>query len=275
MKKYTILCLILFVSTLTFAQKSVLIRYQPKVGSTLKTDMTATMDMGIQAEGQDITTKIKMAFEMLYKTKARKKDVNDIEIVFDKIRMEMSNPMMSGSFDSENKDETDPFALKIAEGFKGVLDTPVATHVNTRGVLTAPIDVEKYFPQIPAAKAKELEEQMSNQFIHFPENKVKVGDTWTMATTMNQIGELELTYKLVAIEKRTLQLSLVGNMLKSDDMKMEMLATTIEGDVTLDRKTGETLLSTMLMEMDMKMEAQGSQMNMKMKAEIVLKTSQM
>lgn len=273
MKKYRFLCLLLFLTTLTFAQKSVLIRYQPKIGSTLKSEMGALMDITILTGGQEIKTEVNMGFDMLYQTKSRKSDVNEIEIVFDKITMDMNNPMMSGSYNSETIDENDSFALKIAESFKGVLNTTLPVKVDTKGAITEPIDIVKYFPQIPESKAKELKDQMSNQFIQFPENKVKVGDTWTMNTSLNQVGEIEYTYTLKSINKGELLLSVEGEMLNNDAMKMEMLNAVIAGDITLDRKTGETLVSTIVMELDMKMENQGNAMDMKMKAEITLKST--
>ena len=275
MRNYKFLFLALFISTITFAQKSVLIRYKPKVGSVLMNNMDANMNITIKAGDQNIETKMKMGFEMSYHIKSRKKDINSVDMVFDKITMEISNPMMTGSYNSDNKEETDPFALKIAESFKGVLDKPVPMKINTQGGFAEPMDVEKIFPQIPASKANELKEQMSNQFIQFPDNKVKVGETWTMSATMNQVGVLEYTYTLVGIEKERLQLSVNGKMLESESEKVKMLTANISGDVTLDRKTGETLKSNVAMDMDMKMEVQGNTMDMNMKAEIVINATQM
>ena len=275
MKNYKILFLVLFISAVTFAQKSVLIRYEPKVGSTLKNEMTAIMDITIKAGEQNIITKMNMGFEMTYKTKERKKEVNKIDMIFDKITMEINNPMMSGSYNSEIKEETDPFALKIADSFKGVLDNPVPMSISTKGEFTEPIDIVKVFPQIPASKAKELKEQMSNQFIQFPEEKVKIGESWTMSSTMNQVGKLEYTYTLIGIEKNKLLLTVKGKMLESESETIKMLAATISGDVILNKKTGETLESNIVMDMDMQMEAQGSAMDMNMKAEISMKAYQL
>ena len=168
-----------------------------------------------------------------------------------------------------------PFALKIADSFKGVLDNPVPMSISTKGEFTEPIDIVKVFPQIPASKAKELKEQMSNQFIQFPEEKVKIGESWTMSSTMNQVGKLEYTYTLIGIEKNKLLLTVKGKMLESESETIKMLAATISGDVILNKKTGETLESNIVMDMDMQMEAQGSAMDMNMKAEISMKAYQL
>ncbi|WP_152285859.1 DUF6263 family protein [Flavicella marina] len=273
MKNYKILFAVLFISTFAFAQKSVLIRYQPKVGSTLKNDMTALMDISIKAGEQNISTKMDMGFEMLFKTNARENDVNKIEMTFGKITMDMKNPVMSGSYDSEKNNDDDPFSKQIADGFKGVVDTSVPMSISTKGEFTEPIDIAKAFPEIPVAKAEELKEQMSNQFIAFPEHKVKVGDSWTMNASMNQIGKIEYTYTLVGIEKSQLLLTVTGKMLNGETAAMKMLEATISGDLTLDKKTGETLSSNMVMDMNMQMEAQGNVMDMNMKAEISLTAS--
>ena len=268
MRNYKIILVLFFATTIAVAQKSVLIRYQPKVGSTLKNDMTALMDITIKAGDQNIQTKMNMTFDMSYHTKERKNDVNSIDMIFDKITMDIKNPMMSGSYNSDAKDETDPFALKIADSFKGVLDKPVPMKINTQGGFSEPIDIVKIFPEIPASKARELKEQMSNQFIQFPEKKVKVGESWTMSTTMNQVGKIEYTYTLIGVEKEKLLLKVKGKMLESESQTVKMLTANISGTVTLDRKTGETLLSSIVMDMDMQMEAQGNIMDMNMKAEI-------
>jgi len=273
MRNYKMLCLALCVSAITVAQKSVLIRYQPKVGTTLMNKMDADMNITIKAGEQNIVTKMMMSFDMSYHTKARNKDVNTIDMVFEKITMDINNPIMSGSYNSDNKEETDPFALKIAESFKGVLDKPVPMKITTQGAFAEPIDILKIFPQIPASKANELKEQMSNQFIQFPDKKVKVGESWTMSTTMNQVGNLEYTYTLVGIEKQRLLLTVEGKMLESETVKT--LTANISGDVVLDKKTGETLESNIVMDMDMQMEAQGNTMDMNMKAEIGIKATQL
>lgn len=275
MKNYKLLFTVLCISAASFAQKSVLIRYQPKVGTTLKNEMTAIMDITIKAGEQNIVTKMEMGFEMSYENKSRKKDINKIDMTFDKITMDMKNPMMSGSYNSEVKDETDPFALKIADSFKGVLGSPVPMSIDTKGGFTEPIDIVKMFPQIPASKAEELKEQMSNQFIQFPEDKVKLGGSWNMTSSMNQVGNLEYTYTLIGIEKNKLLLTVTGKMLENESETIKMLGATISGDVTLDRKTGETLISNIVMDMDMTMEAQGNLMDMKMKAEISMKATQL
>lgn len=270
MKNFKFLLLFLMVVSYATAQKSVLIRYKPKAGSTLKTNMDMNMDMKMKVGEQDITTKMKMGFVMLYNNLERKNDVNTMEMVFDRVTMTMSNPGMNGSYDSDVKDSTDPFAMKIAEGFKGVIKNPVAMKINTLGQFAEPFDVSKLFASIPAAKAKELKEQMSNQFIHFPEAKVKVGESWTMESSMNQIGKIEFTYTLKAIEKKTLLLDVKGKILATNNEALKLMDTKVEGSAVLDKKTGETLSSDMIMDMLMKITAQGKSMDMNMKAIIKL-----
>lgn len=274
MKTTKLLLALLLFTTITFAQKSVKIRYQPKVGSELKNEMKALMDITIEMGDQNIVTEMDMGFDMIFKTISRKEEVNKIEMVFDRITMDMKNPMMNGSFDSSSEEELDPFGAKIAEGFKGVLNNPVPMSINTLGKLTEPLDVGKIFADIPLEKAKELQEQMSSQFVHFPENKVKVGDTWTMNATMNQVGKIEYTYTLKGIEKKTLLIAIQGKIIGSTSEAISIDEATISGDLVLDKKTGETLESNMVMDMNMGMTAQEQSMKMNMKAEITLVATQ-
>jgi hypothetical protein len=258
------------VVTYTTAQKSVLIRFKPKTGTTLTANMDMNMDMKMKIGEQDISTKMEMGFVMLYNNLERKNDINNIEMSFDRVTMKMTNPAMSGAYDSDIKDSTDPFAQKIAEGFTGVIKNPVPMKINTVGAFAEPFDISKLFSKIPATKAKELKEQMSNQFIQFPKEKVKVGGSWDMNSTMNQVGEIQFTYTLVSIEKKTILLTVKGKILSSKNEALKLMDADIAGTVILDKKTGETLKSDMTMDMKMQVAAQGKSMDMNMKAIIKL-----
>ncbi|MEI6865410.1 DUF6263 family protein [Flavicella sp.] len=275
MKYYKILCVALFISVASFAQKSVLIRYQPKIGSTLKNEMSAIMEMNIKVGEQNMQTKVNMGIEMLYKTKERKKKINEIDVIINKITSDMKNPMMNGSYNSDNKDETDPYALKMTEIFEGVLEQPLTMSINTKGEFTEILNIAKFFPKISASKALELEEQISNKFIQFPEKKVKVGDQWTMSIQMKQIGDFEYTYTLTGIERKRLLLSVTGNMIEEETDSVKILESVIAGNIILDRKTGEILVSNIVMDMKMQMITQGNTMVMSLKADISLKATQL
>lgn len=267
----TIASIVLFIliSTATTAQKSVMIKYQPKEGTTLKNKMSATMDMNFKAGEKDVSTTIIMAFDMDYLIKDRKDDITNVDLIFNRVQMTMKGPVNS-TYDSENVDPNDPFSAEIGKNFKGVIGTPVKMKINTQGKLAEPIDITQFFTEIPANKAGELKEQMTNQMIQFPEHKVKVGESWNATTTMNNIGELKLTYTLKEIHKKTLELSVSGKILATTSETVSMKSTEISGAITLDKKTGETLSSSMLMDMVMGVNSQGVNMNMNMKAEINL-----
>lgn len=266
MKNFKLFLSFLLVVTFATAQKSVLIKYKPKVGSTLKTTMGMNMDMNMMIGEKEMLTKMEMGFVFLYNNLEREKDVNKIEMIFDRVTMKMSNPGMTGSYDSDIKNPTDPFGKKIAEGFTGVIKKPVEMKITTSGEFAEPFDLSKLFTNIPAVKAKELKEQMSNQFIHFPKKKVKIGESWTMNSSMNQIGTMELTYTLKAIEKKTILLDVKGKIISQNNKAMEVLTANIGGTATLDKKTGETLKSDMTMDLDMTVNVKGNPFKMNMKA---------
>jgi len=275
MKKLKIVATVVFltIGIAVQAQKSVKIRFKPKVGSSLKTEMKMDMDMKMHVQEQVISTKMLMTFAMVQNTKARKKDVNDLDVIFDRVTVSMKNPMMNGSYDSDVKESTDPFAKQMAQAFAGVIDKPIPMSLTTRGELTEALDLSKIFTSIPASKAKELQEQMSNQYIHFPEKKVKVGESWTMKTPMAQMGEIEFTYTLLKINKKTLGFSIKGVSLTNDASKKSVIkASDISGTLTLNKKTGETIASKLNMDMKMAIENQGMSMDMDMNAVIEVTT---
>ena len=249
------------------AQESVKLRFQPKIGSSLYTEMKMDMNMDMQIKEQSINTKMLMAFGIDMKTKSRATDVNEVDFIFDKITMNISNPMMNGNYNSEIENQADPFSQKMQESFKDLLKKPINMKISTLGALTEPVDFQKLFPTLPTDKSAELKEQMNNQFIQFPEKAVKVGDSWLASSPMAQIGVMELTYTVKSITKDVVNLTVVGiakpNAKKSE---LQLKETAISGSATVDKKTGETLDSKLVMKLKMSVNAKGQSMDMEMNA---------
>ena len=249
------------------AQESVKLRFQPKIGSSLYTEMKMDMNMDMQIKEQSINTKMLMAFGIDMKTKSRANDVNEVDFIFDKITMNISNPMMNGNYNSEIENQADPFSQKMQESFKDLLKKPINMKISTLGALTEPVDFQKLFPTLPTDKSAELKEQMNNQFIQFPEKAVKVGDSWLASSPMAQIGVMELTYTVKSITKDVVNLTVVGiakpNAKKSE---LQLKETAISGSATVDKKTGETLDSKLVMKLKMSVNAKGQSMDMEMNA---------
>ena len=249
------------------AQDSVKLRFQPKIGTSLYTEMKMDMNMDMQIKEQSINTKMLMAFGIDMKTKSRANDVNEVDFIFDKITMNISNPMMNGNYNSEIENQADPFSQKMQESFKDLLKKPINMKISTLGALTEPVDFQKLFPTLPTDKSAELKEQMNNQFIQFPEKAVKVGDSWLASSPMAQIGVMELTYTVKSITKDVVNLTVVGiakpNAKKSE---LQLKETAISGSATVDKKTGETLDSKLVMKLKMSVNAKGQSMDMEMNA---------
>lgn len=249
------------------AQESVKLRFQPKIGSSLYTEMKMDMNMDMQIKEQSINTKMLMAFGIDMKTKSRANDVNEVDFIFDKITMNISNPMMNGNYNSEIENQADPFSQKMQESFKDLLKKPINMKISTLGALTEPVDFQKLFPTLPTDKSAELKEQMNNQFIQFPEKAVKVGDSWLASSPMAQIGLMELTYTVKSITKDVVNLTVVGIAKpKVNNPDLQLKETAISGSATIDKKTGETLDSKLLMKLKMSVNAKGQSMDMEMNA---------
>ncbi len=268
--KEKILTSILFLFVvISFAQKSVEMRLKPEVGSVHETEIVMDMDMSMYFQDQKIVTKMGMVFDVDYKTLGRKNDINDMEVVFERMKMTMSNPMMSGEYDSEKEIQTSPFAEKLNEAFEGVLGQSINAKVTTLGKMAEPLDLLKLFTDIPADKAEELQERMTNQFIHFPEEKVALGGSWGVKVPMAQVGEVEFTYTLEKINKKTLEVTVSGVTNSVESLEgVSVTDAVIGGDILLDRKTGETISSLINMDMKMKVSVQGQAMDMDMKSVI-------
>mgnify|MGYP000555725273 CR=1 FL=1 len=212
MKKVLILLVMAIAMNVT-AQESVLLRLNYKKGDTY----LMTLKQDISSAQMDINMNITASMEVT--------DVKGTEfssqMKFTKILMDMSQQGMSVSYDSSvSDDELDGTGKAIKSQMAPMLQSVISKKENK-------------FGKVLEAKAEPTfqgSENVGESSIIFPENAVRVGDTWTMDKTTNGV-KMHFIYKVKAISKTTVDIELSGKASGAGEG-------TIKGTMQIDRETG-------------------------------------
>jgi uncharacterized protein DUF6263 len=230
MKKFFTLLLFatFFVS---IAQESTLLRVNYNKGDKY----IMTMDMKQDMTAMNMLMKMDMSIDI----KDVEGDVYNTEMKIKRISMDMSQSGMNMSYDSDkSEDELDAMGKQMQMQFAPMLEMVIFAKTNNLGeVLETRIE-----PNIPNA------DQFTNQSssVVYPENKVKVGDTWSFEKD-TQGMKMGFVYTVKSITKDKVLLDVSG--------KISVLAEgTISGNMEIDKAKGIPLKSTI--EMDMSISGQ-------------------
>lgn len=205
----------------------------------------------------------------------------DIKLTTLSMQMEQVNPMMSMTFDSENPEKNEP--ADMVEGMKALVGKEYMLKMSPEGkVLELETEGGAFsgaFDNIPNGAA--MEEQMEAQFGtsaikqsmsqmtgFFPDEPVKVGDTWTKSNKIesgmsmvietiytlkerkNGIAYIDFTAKVTS-DPDAKGIEMMGMQMKYD------LAGTQSGTIQVDEKTGWTKETKGKQEMKGKMNMSG------------------
>ncbi|MEM8524007.1 MAG: DUF6263 family protein [Bacteroidota bacterium] len=205
----------------------------------------------------------------------------DIKLTTLSMKMEQVNPMMSMTFDSENPDKNEP--ADMVKGMKALVGKEYTLKMSPQGkILELETEGGAFsgaFDNLPNGEA--MEEQMEAQFGtatikqsmsqmtgFFPEEPVKVGDTWMKSNKIESgmAMVVETTYILkerkdgiayidfsakVTTDPEADGIEMMGMQMKYD------LAGTQSGTIQVDEKTGWTKKTKGKQEMKGKMNMSG------------------
>jgi hypothetical protein len=224
------------------AQESTLLRVNYNKGDKYVMTMDMTQDM----EAMDMQMKMKMSIDV----KGVEGDVYNTEMKIKSITMNMSQVGMNMSYDSEKSDdELDETGKQMKTQFAPMLEMIIFAKTNNLGEMLE-VKVE---PNIPNA------DQFTNQTgnIVYPENEVKVGDTWNFEKDSKGM-KMGFVYTVKSITKDKVFLSVSGEISGSAEGK-------INGSMEIDRKTGIPLKSLIKMNMNISGQIAVSTINITMK----------
>jgi Family of unknown function (DUF6263) len=230
MKKYFTL-LLLAMSLASMAQESTLLRVNYNKGDKYIMTMFMKQDMAAM--------NMLMTMDMSIDVKEVEGDIYNTEMKIERINMNMGQGGMNMSYDSDKSDDDlDAMGKQMQMQFAPMLEMVIFAKSNNLGeVLETRIE-----PNIPNA------DQFTNQSssVVYPENKVKVGDTWSFEKD-TQGMKMGFVYTVKSITKDKVLLDVSG--------KISVLAEgTISGNMEIDKAKGIPLKSTI--EMDMSISGQ-------------------
>jgi hypothetical protein len=226
MKKLLILFVMAFAINVG-AQESALLRLNYKKGDSYIMNTKMSQDMGAM---------MSMDMNMILKQDITSVDgdtyVSEMKIT--QMTMDMSQGGNNMSYDSSKSDEELDAGGKMMKSQMGPMLQAVIT---VKGNSMGEISETTVEPNIPGAE--DLAKQSSN--VVFPENAVRVGDTWTMTKSVQGM-DMNFVYKVKSITKEVVLLGVSGSV-------GGMAEGTIAGDVKVDRNSGVPLNSTINMNM--------------------------
>jgi hypothetical protein len=218
MKNLLIASVFLFLFHTTFSQK-VDLKLDIEEGQTYKQITNAHATIIQDLNGQKMEMVMVIYGEMSYLVKSKSKDLYEMEVQYDRLKMDMEMPQGTMSFDSENASEEDifssimstmknkPFVVKMTE--KGKIE-----EISNVQVLFE--DMFDQFPDLPEAQLSQIKKQMMDAYGEkafkgniemitsvFPDHKVAIGDKWNVETKLESgmAAKVESTFELIESTK--------------------------------------------------------------------------
>ena len=245
------------------AQKA--LRYNLQVGETYQLKQHTTQSIEQSVAGMTQNMKTTMGGDVAVTVKGKSGNVYSSEVIFKSMLFKLEGPMMNITYDSKdaNADKTNPlnktFDLIVGHPFDVKFDDR-GNVVEVKGFEAIANNVVSAFsdnPQQAEMMKKQLAGQfsdesmkgnLSNMFITYPEEKVKVGSEWTNTNTISApfVIDNQFDYKVDGISKEQVDLSGVGTMATKEGQTVEQMGMTqhinLDGDLSftanVNAKTG-------------------------------------
>ncbi|MCW3787349.1 DUF6263 family protein [Plebeiibacterium sediminum] len=200
MKKYQILTLLWVVSFACFAQKSTL-QLNLKQGQEYLQKQDSKINIEQNLSGMTINIVMNIYGVMSYNVDKVNSDSYDLSVKYKSLKMNMQMPQGSMEFSSDKIDETDMFSTILGEMvgktfYITMLKNGKIKEVRNTDVLFA--SIYDKLPNAPEAQVAQVKKQLQDAYggdalkgnlemvtSIFPDQPVKLGDTWNVSTNMN------------------------------------------------------------------------------------------
>jgi len=251
------------------AQAQIKLSFNPTEGKTYLYSFNSEQSIKQTVMGQEmpLNTAMEMLIEMSVKEKS--KDEIRLNFLYKGIIVEFSHPMMNIRYDSENPadNSSEPEKL-IAQIFSNLVGKPMSVTFRSDGSVKSISGLDAIWEGMqksmasanPAAQQatsavlqsfneESMKQMFEQSFKMYPENEVKVGNSWYTDMSFNiasMINNTRNTYTLKSVENNIALLDMVSvsNMKLSMGMEGE-ISGKHQGEVSLDIKTGMLINSAM------------------------------
>lgn len=168
--------------------------------------------------GQKMEIEMTLKGDMTYKVNKKTGNEYDITAQYDQMGMEMKSQMFNMNFNSENESSDNPFNQMMS----GLTDKPFEIVMNKKGEVENVKNIDqlfasiyKQYTNIPEDQMAQMKSQIDNAFGEesfksnlesstaiFPDNPVKVGDSWTITSTQKSNFEMDVTTDYTLVENK-------------------------------------------------------------------------
>ncbi len=250
------------------AQKKVLLKYNVKKGEKFISHQTANQDIDMEAQGQTmtmnqlITTDISTVISEV--TPKEIKTTNQVE------KMTMKQTMFGQTMNYDSSDPT-TFASgrgkQIGDALNEIIKKPYGITMDHLGNISA-YDLSALLKDNNKISGNI---KSGNNYVVFPDHKVKVGDSWEASIkpmkSDKMILHIKYTLKKLSGKKATIA---IDGTISADSLADQSinLSGTQSGEVVVDTKTGWTMSSHMTQDIKMKVEKNGMEIPMNISSTI-------
>ncbi len=293
MRKKLLLLFVPLLLIMALQAQSYKLSFNP--GNNDKFDMKSEIKVKIVQSmmGQEMEINMNSDIDNLYEVTNASGDTKEVKIKYKRLKtaMEMMGQTMTMDSDSPDKDNPqNKIYAALKENVISALVRPNGEIVELKGVE----DLVKKFENYSEAELQGVKNYISKESIKgsfeqsfkwYPENEVKVGDSWTTVTTISSPYELKSNnnYTLTKVENNIGFLTVKSDMttdgpqkMESNGMEMEIYLTgKNDGEMQVDMKSGMPVSSNMVQNLSGKMEIMGQEVPISISNTIKTNTSKL
>ena len=230
-------------ATLSFmAKDSITLRLRPQQGKTYTVTSKATTMNMMEVQGQTINQSQNMDINQTFSVKEVTDDQSTLETQVESIKMSVSSMGMKFEYDSDHPEKTSPMIADQVKDFNKDIKKVTTVVYDVLGNVISEDDLNMSV--------------LGAAIIKLPEEEISEGYQWTLDKNVSVSGmevSSKMTYTVTSITKKSIELSVKGNV----DGSSDGVKGTWDGTMSLDPKTGMTTKSTIKSNMSMTISEQG------------------
>ena len=285
MIKFYVLLVLVFVTGSVFGQKAYLIKQDLPIGKKYSFNMISEQFITQKIGDQTINLNQTIGTEYTFAIRNGDGLEKDVQVIYDRIYMksEVGGKTMNMDSDDQNTEKVNPFrklkgasftmimlpngAIKSISGIdKMVSDMASSTSTDTAVVNSLKLSLAKQF------NTETLKETMESSLKVYPDQPIKVGESWTVVTENKMAMPMQMTshYTLKEVKNNIAYLNISGTLISkgnfeamSNAMETDLTGTN-SGDAELDLKTGLIMNSHFRIEMEGTIKSMGQSIGFKL-----------
>lgn len=204
-----------------FGAKEYTLEYNLEKGKTYKQRMLSETNVTMNAMGQDVTMSIEVQMDINYNVIERNGDVFDLQMSYQKMKMNMSAPALF-SIDSDLPDSSSD--KNISNVIQSMMGIPIDVQLTKQGKVVSVKGLDKLEAKLDSIDNEQFKDMFSQQFsekmirqaleqssIYMSAKPVAIDDSWDVTSTVSSngidiINKMNLTLKEVKDDVATLEI---------------------------------------------------------------------